>query len=196
MVTRVCVLRNSREYNPKHVQWLAKQVPGLVCLSDAPVEGVPTIPLRHNWPGWWAKMELFRPDINGDLLYFDIDTVVIGDVSALEVGKSAMLSDFYRPELPASGLMYIAQDDKDAVWREFTRDPAYHMRRCQTRDRWGDQGFLKDVFDYNRWDAIAPGKIVSYKVHCKHGVPDGACVVCFHGKPRPWDSGTDWVPVL
>jgi len=30
---------------------------------------------------------------------------------------------------------------------------------------------------------------VSYKVHCRAGVPAGARVVCFHGRPKPWDPG-------
>ena len=62
----VTVLRSGGEYGPRHVQWLARQIPGLVCLSDRKVEGVETIPLRHDWPGWWAKMEMFSDVIDED----------------------------------------------------------------------------------------------------------------------------------
>ena len=36
-----------------------------------------------------------------------------------------------------------------------------------------------------RWGA----NVVSWKVHCKAGIPQGADVVCFHGRPRPWEIG-------
>ena len=27
-----------------------------------------TLPLEHDWPGWWAKMEMFGPSLTGDVL--------------------------------------------------------------------------------------------------------------------------------
>ena len=198
-VRRVCVLRSGREYGPDHVRWLARQVDMLQCLSDVPVPGVPHIPLRHNWPGWWSKMELFRPDIDGDLLYLDLDTVVLGEIAPLieaTAGRSTMLSDFYKPHLPASGLMYISQADKGMVWDEWLKDPAGHMNRCRTREHWGDQGFLRDVLPAQRWQDIAPGLVASYKAHCRNSVPPRARVICFHGNPRPWAVKHDWVPHL
>ena len=194
-VTRVCVLRSGGEYKPKHVQWLARQVPGLVCLSDVDVPGVPVVPMQHDFPGWWSKIELFSNAIPGDLLYFDLDTVVLGNIEALEaVGQTTMLSDFYRLNQPASGLMYIAQQDKQAVWNAWIKNPEAHMNRCRTTQHWGDQGFLRDVLPCKRWQDLMPGAIVSFKVHCKSGVPAGAQVVCFHGQPRPWASNQSWVP--
>ncbi|KKK78135.1 hypothetical protein LCGC14_2846620, partial [marine sediment metagenome] len=48
-----------------------------VCLSN--VEGpCERIPLLHNWPGYWSKIELFRPGIFEDrVLYLDLDLVVL-----------------------------------------------------------------------------------------------------------------------
>ncbi|EFO2868674.1 hypothetical protein IH240_004512, partial [Escherichia coli] len=77
----------ARSSPPKHAQWLHRQIRGIrsVCLTDAEhIEGVETAPLFYNWPGWWAKMELFNPDhpVIGkeDLFYLDIDTVITGDL--------------------------------------------------------------------------------------------------------------------
>jgi len=193
-VTRVCVLRAGKEYQPIHVQWLARQVPGLICLSDVPVPGVTTIPLRHNWPGWWAKIELFSTLIKGDLLYLDLDTVVLGSLSDLEnIGATTLLEDFYKPELKASGFMFIKQEDKAKVWDAFIADPSGHMQRCTTRARWGDQGFLQDVLPAHTWQQERPGAVVSYKAHCQKKIPYGARVVCFHGNPRPWAAKQNWV---
>lgn len=195
MATRVCVLRSGGEYKPEHVQWLSRQVPGLVCISDVPVDGVDTLPMRYTWPGWWSKMNLFDPGlIYDDILYFDLDTVVLGDVDELEVGETTMLSDFYKPHMPASGLMFIAHEDKEHAWREWMVSPSQHMKACRTRENWGDQGFLRNVLKARRWDKMAPRRIVSYKVHCKDGVPDDALVVCFHGQPRPWNVKAEWIP--
>lgn len=198
-VTRVCVLRSGGEYKPAHVQWLARQVPGLTCLSDVDVPGVTTMPLRHDWPGWWSKLELFRPDIEGDLFYIDLDTVITGDLAPLidaANGKTTMLSDFYWPEKPASGLMYIAQADKARVWEAWMASPEQHMRRPVGRGTIGDQGFLGSVLTPQRWQDVAPGRVVSFKVHCKQQLPSKARVVCFHGQPRPWAAKANWIPKL
>ena len=193
---KACVLRTGGIYGPQHVQWLARQIPGLVCLSDIPVCGVPTIELQYHWPGWWSKMELFGPLIDDDILFFDLDTVIVGDIGRLCVGKTTALRDFYYPDMFASGLMYIRQEDKRAVWMAWLKHPASNMARHRRLPSLGDQGFLSTRLTADRWQDVLPGQIVSYKVHCKDGVPPGAAVVCFHGKPKPWDVTADWIPKL
>jgi len=193
-VTRVCVLKSGGDFAPRHVQWLARQVPGLVCLTDMAVPGVPVVQMQNAWPGWWSKMNLFSKAIPGDLLYLDLDTVVIGDLTPLEgVGETTLLEDFYKPGLLASGLMYIREEDKAHVWDAWMADPDGHRERCQTRERWGDQGFLQDVLQAQTWQQALPGAVVSWKVHCQKQIPYGARVVCFHGNPRPWAAKQSWV---
>lgn len=193
----VCVLRTGKEYGIQHAQWLAKQVPGIACISNVPVPGVETIPMKFTWPGWWSKMNMFDPTlIDDDLLYLDLDTVLLGDLEQFNVGETTMLSDFYRPDLPASGFMHIAHKDKSKVWAEWMRMPDAHMKRCVTREYWGDQGFLRGVLPAQRWQDVLPGKVVSFKVHCQKKLPEGAAVVCFHGEPRPWRAGKSWIPKL
>lgn len=163
-------------------------------MSDVDVPGVPTIPLSHDWPGWWAKLELFRPDITDDLLFFDLDTVVFS-VDGLNVGVTTMLSDFYRPDRPASGLMYLKHSDKAAVWGAFIRDPDKNMAECSTPACWGDQGFISKHLNCKRWQDLLPDTIYSYKKDIRGGrVPAGAKVVCFHGQPSPWKVKADWIP--
>ena len=203
MTKIVCVLRTGGEYRPEHVRALARQVPGLVCISDVEVESVPCIPMPEHWPGWWSKMNLFHPSIRGDLLYIDLDTVIVGDLSDLaSLGRTTMLSDFYYHERPASGLMYLTESDRSKVWAAWTADPKEAMRKCM---RHGDQQFIGEVLhDAQRFQDVLPGRVVSYKVHVAKGlnkrsigdgtVPVGASVVCFHGRPRPWGIREDWVP--
>lgn len=192
---KICVLKPSKEYGVQHVQWLARQVPDITCISNIDVPGVQTIKVRHEWPGWWCKMSMFNPDLIGeDLLYLDLDTVVLGNLDSIQPLKTTMLSDFYKPHLPASGFMFIKHEDKAAVWEEWIRDPEAHMRRCVTREHWGDQGFLRDVLPARRWQVTHPGLVASYKVNCLKGLPPGVKVVCFHGNPRPWQVSKAWIP--
>jgi hypothetical protein len=194
--TIVCVLRSGGDYNASHVEWLAKQVPSLVCLSDTKINGVLTVPLKFNWRGWWAKMELFSNSIEGDLFYLDLDTVIVGNIDdLLNVGKTTVLKDFYKPNRMGSGLMYIAQQDKQRIWDAFKKDPNLHMMTCNNPQKWGDQGFLQDfIGDAQKWQDVLPDQVVSYKVHCQKGLPQSAKVVCFHGQPRPFAVKKSWVP--
>lgn len=191
-VSTVCVLRSGADFRPEHVRWLTRQVPGLLCLSDVPVPGVETIALRHDWPKWWSKLEAFNPAlIAGDVLLMDLDTVVF-ELPQMP-SETTVLPDFYRPTLMGSGFIYVTERDRRGVWDAFNRDPMGHMRRCTTRLFWGDQGFLQQhLGSAPRWG----DDVCSYKVHCRNGVPAGTKVVCFHGRPRPWDVKAPWIPAM
>ena len=182
----LCVLRSGGDFKPEHAQRLAKMVPDLVCLSDCEIEGVKTIPLKYDWQGWWAKMELYRPDIKGDLLYFDLDTTVY-EIPDMPKGD-IVLTDFGDQQVIGSGLMRLTQATRERVWRQWITNPAANMARHMTWPA-GDQGFLLPFLRHaSRWQNFS--KVYSYKIHCKKGIPDDAQIVCFHGKPRPWDLET------
>lgn len=209
MLNVVCVLRSGGEYTPEHVVALRDGVAAhlplphrFVCLTDFPREdgciaGVPAAPVAHDWPGWWAKMDLFRPGLfTGRVLYLDLDTVIVGDLSDLACygGDFGIVSDFYRPERPQSCIMAWEADNalSRAIWRSFSRDPERWMHE---HERGGDQAFIAGVI-YGHEDRLTnlyPDQIVSYKVHVRDGdgVPDDARIVAFHGKPRPWEVEHD-----
>lgn len=134
-------------------------------------------------------MELFRPDVKGDLMFYDLDTVVINPLPAQPV--TTVLSDFYYPDRSiGSGLMFLKQKDRAMVWNEWIKDPEGHM----TRHR-GDQDFLNKFY----WSAARWGKnVISYKAHIRKGLASHnvADVICFHGKPRPWNVEAEWIPSL
>lgn len=186
--TKVCALKLGGDFGPEHVRWLAKQVPDIVCISASPIPGVTTIRPEMDLPSWWIKMNVFSPSmIPGDLMYFDLDTVVL-DVPKAD--RTTVLRDFYYPETMGSGLMYIAQKDKARVWDAFMERPSLHMRRCCIG---GDQQFLQDhIGGAQKWQDVA--RVYSYKAHCQDGLPTDAQVVCFHGRPRPWQVREPWIP--
>ena len=206
--TVACVLRSGGEYRPEHVVALYRGVQKhwridrlgylrMVCLTDMDFLqfGVENVKLVGGWPGWWSKMELFRPDLTGNLLYLDLDTVVVGDLTDLaNVGRLTVLRDFYHSDKPerqpwvGSGLMYLPESCRKVVWARWLLDPQGHMARHKAG---GDQKFLQAAIgaEAARWQDVLPNQVASYKVHVKANggtVPPGARVVCFHGPPRPW----------
>ncbi len=217
MKTIACVLKTGSwknrhmaiSYEPRHVAWLKSMVHRhcntphrFVCLSDVKIDGVDTIRLKDGLAGWWSKMELFREF--RECFYLDLDTVVVGDISDMvnhPHGFTALrnLSDG-RPMTSRIGSGVMAWNgDFSFVYREFISARNLIMHTYTTSDRWGDQGFLQTVLKggIDRWQDLFPGAIVSQKKDMKDNVlPAGARIVCFHGKPKPWDIKADWIPEL
>lgn len=184
------VFREGGDYRPEHVERLRQQ-----CAQHAP--GTEFVCLQgdllfEKWPGWWAKMSLFR--YAGPILYFDLDTSIVGSLAPLlEAAQKnrfvALRNPLSTPSRFGSGIMAWS-GDMSHVYHRFRRNPEEHMHRCTTQALWGDQGFIAETeVPDAHWQDLLPGQIVSWKVDCKQGVPKQARVVYFHGKPRPWDIG-------
>lgn len=186
------VLRSGGEYQPEHVERLraqcAEHAAGaeFFCLSDV------TGTLDHGWPGWWSKMEAFR--VRGPVLYMDLDTSVVGDLAPLL--EAACRHDFvalrdFNPHAREMGSGLMAwRGDMSALYWAFRANPEKHMAENSTPRHWGDQGFIEPrTVGRKHWQEILPGAVVSWKKHCRGGVPERARVVCFHGKPKPWEVG-------
>jgi hypothetical protein len=188
MLTIACVLKSGGIYE---ATWVARLRDGVarhlpvehrfVCLSDVDVP-CERIPLVHGWPGWWSKIELFK--LQGPVLYFDLDTAIVGDLGDMAHAASAheivALRDFYRLGDGIGSGVLAWRDDVAAIYRRFAMHPEAHMLRLGSR---GDQGFLEGYDGVTRWQDIVSG-IVSYKVHCRNGIPPDARVVCLHGRPK------------
>lgn len=185
MTTNICVLKSGGEYNESHVYRLAKQLPNLVCISDIKIDGIETIPMANNWPTWWSKLHLFSPLIKGDLFYIDLDSLVIK--MPVMPTETTVLTDFGDSNVIASGLMFLKEADRAQVWDEWIKSPKSHMN---AHIKWpaGDGGFLNRFYNNcQRWQDVS--NVYSWKYHCAKGIPQDAEVVCWHGKPRPWDVG-------
>lgn len=156
-----------------------------VCLTDS-ADGleVECEPLAYPLPGWWAKLFLFRPRTDR-LLYFDLDTIVCGDLTDIASydGPFAILQDFYRPTGYGSAVMSLAPGEACShVWRNFTPEA---MARFH-----GDQNYIESqVFKADLWQNLLPGQLVSYKCHVQKlgRIPANARVVNFHGTPKNAD---------
>jgi hypothetical protein len=182
----VLVLKSGSAYSVEDVWHLVDVLgPEVVCLSDVEVP-CRRIPLLHGWPGWWSKMELFRPDLRGDFFYLDLDTIVRGSISHMEAGTElALLRDFYRADGLGSGAMFLPESERPAIWAEWMKHPEMWMNiHCVG----GDQQFLERFWlqKAKRLQDLYPGEIASYKASSQDEVL-AAKVVCFHGEPKPRD---------
>lgn len=212
-------MRSGGAYTPDHVRWLHQQLPRRcksVCLTDVPIAGLDCYPLEQGWPSWWSKLELFNPGGplgRRHLFYIDLDSVIVGDITELlAVRQYTLLTDFYRETQtdppPASAVMSIPVEVKAPIWRQFIADPARHMRECTAPNKHGDQGFIGTTgITAQRWQDVMPGTVVSFKKDVAQmgrysravgtgQIPASARIVCFHGSPRPWESGEAWVPPM
>jgi hypothetical protein len=191
----------SSEYTPQHVKVLQEQVEqwapfaSFECLSDVLIPGVKCTKLENNWPGWFSKMNLFSPSLKGDFLFMDLDTVIVGDIEdILSVNRLTLLRDFYRDgkklaEGLGGALCFFPEAERAAVWEYWISNPPLAMRLAGFK---GDMQIFEQFYRNTaaRWQDVVPGQIVSWKVNCKNDiVPPDARIVCFHGKPRPWDVG-------
>jgi hypothetical protein len=192
----VTVLRSGGEYGPKHVAAIERMVGPVTCITDMEVSCGEVVPMESRWPGWWAKMEVCRPDMKGPLLFLDLDTVVTGSLDPLlaDASRSVVLRDFYRGRTDRSAvqsaLMLLTERDRADVWAAWRKNPQGWMRRARS-----DQDVYEAVLRGRAlfWQDTHPGMVLGFKTDIVGGVvPEDARVVCFHGKPRPWRCGQEW----
>lgn len=208
MITVACVLRSGGFYTP---EWVRKLKDGVnqnlkiqhnfVCLTDVPVDGVYCVPLQHEWPGWWSKIELFRPRLfHRPILYMDLDSIVVGDLNYLIRGSGFwMVEDYlFGPGRHNSSVMAFQPGIGDVIFHHFKSNAEYFMDlydNQRPRGLLGDQGFIQDTLQSRSSVPISNfpnGLAVSYKKDARESIPSGASVVQFHGRPKP-DTCHGWV---
>lgn len=217
----VTVLRSGGRYTTTDVMRLRGQcalhlpdVPFCV-LTDTYVPAVPCYQLKTDWPGWWAKLELFRPDLfpasMKGVLYMDLDTVLVGDCTPLiqrldrqnlwmleHNTEWAILRDAYRPEGLQSAVMYWRTPSfaMRRLFMHFSKSPGETMTRIGGA---GDQAVLEEAVTSGLLPKPRilqeefPGMMASYKANNLDDGPRDAKLVFFHGYPKPGDFRSGWV---
>lgn len=172
------------------------------CLSDRKIEGVDCVPVKHNWPGWWSKLELFEHAKSGMNLYLDLDVVVTGSLDGLLSKRLSMPANWAQSghggcqsSVMSWGLDYsyipAAFDPKLLSQPEMGNYGWYGATKL-----WGDQEFITDLVGTpgHKKTVKAMSGVYSYKYHCRgKSLPGDAAVVCFHGTPKPADVNDEWV---
>lgn len=193
----VCVLRSGGDFDAEDATRLVfdvgRHLPDaqVYCLSDL---GDFRTPLHFAWPGWWSKLEMFRPDIVdalGEFLFLDLDVIARGDLSDIFAVKGpAIMGDVYRKGGLQSAVMKIDPPTARRIWSAWSIDPLAQMRRFE---KGGDQAFIESLgLKWRIFQRELPGQVISYKAHIRDAggrTPADSRLVVFHGKPRPRELG-------
>lgn len=191
-------------YSPSQVKWLRDQflrhltIPHeFVCLTDLKISGVKTIPLQDDYPGWWSKMELFREF--DSTFYIDLDTVIVNNIDHMVKydHKFTVLTNLSNPTSGRIGSGVMAWNrDLSHLYKLFKQNPEKYIKEYVVSEKWGDQGFIQHhEKTFDRFQNIFPNEIKSYFFDIKDKeLPTECKIVCFHGKPKPWETDHKWVP--
>jgi hypothetical protein len=212
MINIVC-LKWGTKYGPEYVNRLYASVKRNTtvpfkfwCFTDdatgiwAEVNTVP-LPCAGQLDSWWNKLHLFSQDIpivpGQWIFYVDLDTLIVDNIDAILSVRSknlVVLRDFYHgvkktATLVGSGLMMWKHGLYYQIWKNFIPNPKKHIERAGT---YGDQWWIEQrVKDFTFWQDLFPDQVVSFKVHCRKGLPDEARIVCYHGRPSIPESITE-----
>lgn len=179
---------------------------------------VPSYMVKHvlkEWPGvagpkksWWYKLQLFNSEHHrGDLLYFDLDTVIVRDISwivQLPPEKLWTIRDFRY--LQASGwsgmnssVMWWNVPKFDWLWRKFEQS---NLTTVMQEHRHGDQDYIMKNLGHNNIRFFENQKVQSWRWQIWEGglefprkltknpgsgavIPNDTSVLVFHGQPKP-----------
>ena len=178
---------------------------------------VPDHMIKHvltNWPeisgpkrSWWYKLQLFNPEHHqGNLLYFDLDTVILRDISWISQLPTEYLwgiRDFKHLQRPGystlnSSVMWWNVEKMSWIWDQFNTTNVVNTSRQYP----GDQDYINAVLGHNRIRYFEDSQMQSWRWQCLDGgydfntrrhkipgqgtqIPGSTSVLVFHGKPKP-----------
>ena len=165
---------------------------------------------RHDFQGWFNKLQLFSPDsgLEGDTLYMDLDVVIMKNIDSLAtIGESKNfvgMNDFN----PTSGLFnssimrFNNKYHSKVIWEQYLK------RRSECSKFHGDQEIISLLIKSHEDTISFPDEWTqSYKWLNRKGEryhttkmtyeQDLNAKVCvFHGSPNPAESTQKWVQDL
>lgn len=178
---------------------------------------VPPHMIKHclqEWPNvsglrksWWYKLQLFDTELfKGQLLYLDLDTVVVGKldwITNLHTKFFWAPKDFrsmWRPTHAGinSSVMWFDTRAYNYIWKDFAvRDLNHTMRAFH-----GDQDFISATVDQRLLRFFPPDSAISWRWQAKDGgmnfknrlylapgtgtkFTNATSILIFHGSPKP-----------
>lgn len=183
------------------------------CVTDDPtgidknIQCLPPFSKNPQIHGWFHKLSLTkcsRFGITGKILYMDLDVVITDNIDELltHTNKFCIIEDWLytkmgQKKFNSSVMSWISGQYYDL-------EEQYLQKKKQYKTWTGDQDFITDSIPEAKLWPIP--WCVSYKWHkCWQGIPNGAKIVVFHGKPNPEEAldssstfgrgirGADWV---
>lgn len=193
-LTVLTVYKSGGVFTPEYVRRLRDGVAEnltvphrFVCMTDHPIDGVECIPLKYGMAGWWAKAEMFRPELPfGRVLYVDLSAVITGSLDDMATQDGIVITKDWYFGGPSQSVLLYTVGDFENVWDEFIKDPEHwsSIGDKMIAPDFGDQVLMNRIEtpDMRYWQDVLPGHLVSYKVH---GITDDCRMIKFHGSPKP-----------
>lgn len=157
-LTVALALRSGGQYTPEHARTLAAAAlrygaDRVVCLTDRGIGNTPAAVMRHNWPGWWSKLEVFRPGLFGPdekVLLLDIDTLILKPFrQVLALPTPLFPRDASYKNEPCSTFILFEAGQLDFLYETFSSDTVAAMDKTyapRAPNRvYGDQVFMAEV---------------------------------------------------
>ena len=163
----------------------------LICISDAFAgkdDDIEVYQGEKGFEGWWAKIQLFKPDfLKGErFLYLDLDVVITDDISEIlnREEKFVTIKDWIYPTYNSSAML-MTGGDFPYVYDLFVKDKEKAMQACPQ----GDQQWITNYVEANFFSET---DFASFRMSGCESEPKGKIVV-FHGKPDPHEIKGTWV---
>lgn len=170
MINVVCVLRQGGKvgYDASWVEKLQNAVARnltiphkFICLSDCEVP-CERIPLEITGDGFWAKLQLFKPDLfNGPVLYIDLDTVICNNIDEIinSVSTEKFVMWFEKDKQIHSSAMMWWQGDYSCLWELYLSKPlSYWKELYRSAPLYGDQALISENTKHKLFTDILPNE--------------------------------------
>jgi len=172
------------------------------CVSEHHIDGIHNVQPINDLPGWWGKKNLFSPAMSHTRnLWLDLDVTITNSIDALVEPLSGSQLRICKNWAQSgwggcqSSVMYWEGQSARVIHDEFDPDIAFWPPRNEPGILWGDQEWITQLRDSNELQVeyFDPRHVVSYKYHCRQGLPPHSLIQVFHGKPDPGEVSDDWV---
>jgi hypothetical protein len=156
---------------------------------------------------WWYKMQLFNPAYHaGPLLYFDLDTVIVGNIDWIWQQPTTYfwaIRDFkylWRPNHTGvnSSVMWWDTQQYQSIWDTFAQQDLPTIMRKYP----GDQDYISAAIPQNQRRFFDTNRVQSWRWQCLDGgynfrkrrhqspgtgtqITDSTSIMVFHGNPKP-----------
>jgi len=216
----VCVYKSGGDYDPQYVKALRQGLEDFCpepfkfwCFTDQPQAVIKycdtVVRLLDDLPGWWSKLEIFRPIYNREkIVYLDLDVLIMKDLSEfIKIIKNTegplMLRSRdpigHKNDWPSSSIMSWSGTEMTKVYEEFSTMGYEKVLKLVKNNpsRAGqrtDQGFIRSIINPVKFQDFLPEDYILFKVDY-WGDPTKfkkAVILNWTGKPRFHKMGSEY----
>lgn len=140
------------------------------------------------------KLFMFRPDngLTGRVLCFDLDVIVIGDLTDIASyrGDFATCESIGEPGQCGGTLIGFQAGECLELWEEL----AVFQEEIEDMYRGSERKYYRGrIQSPDYWQRLYPGQVMNYRKDCRKGIPEGTRLVFFTGQPKPHQVQSGWV---